>query len=1195
MIKRRIGLWATGWALCCAVALARAQDAERVIKLGLTGRDAEKNNAEFRRYSRMMPVYREAGIEASRVELSGFERRDVAEERLLEELRGFHVVHLAPHHEGVTRITDAHRQRAARVGAVLAKYVGEGGGLFVQPVAVRYPGDQDEEYWNLVFEALGMEILHEGAFDKSRVFRAKTLHETTFWHTANIAPHPVTEGVRRLYLPLHAFGPFPGLVAMRYTDDWTVVARGEAEAQSYRSGLPGAPNDINIDLPGTYAAEPPVAAARVLGRGRIFCYPISPLYTGLNHRNPLWPDVVESRGDVDGGRPSDSMRLQMNAYRWLAEPALQNEQLGGYEPEPHRPVRFPPSVEWDRFRFGEPDGGVEGFAYADGQRPGFTAAATGIRGIAGVRTALTDGEGSVADFVRAAREAGLSVIVFNEPLELLTPETLEQLKHECAAESVEGEFYACPGVEFTDGIGNRWAFWGEKVKFPVPSFESGGRSYVQWDGQRVRHYGQYVMDCGYCASALLDYRQLRDNGAHPENLWWFWHYLPWVYDGEERVAENVDEWLFGLRDLRWSAIQSYTRIRSPGEVAAAAGRCFTGFRDLPSAVQALNTRCSPYFRARDAGQQVSQGPVIALWQAVNPQMEQHWNFTRGAQRVRLKFVVRSDAGIREVKVHDADRGVFRRFTGGGERELAREFEAVHDRQRYLTLEVVDVEGRRAFSWYLLIFCYKEDLARCGDNLNILGPTTLIWHPDRSQMFPLAKQFRNGIEFALQGWDTGSPALGVEVPTIQAWEMIHFADTGWYPHRYTLDLMLGKIMDVALSSHNVQMASMEMTRLVETHDSERPSPALATVTRDVEDAEYFHRTHTIVSPRDRADHYVIWNHRRRREGLQDYRGAFMWHEGEIRFKRDAVLDGALPVPLAWVRVPVDLRSNRGNLLIVADRDRGVCVRGVVDEEQPLHLQGRLRPGGYAAWMSSTVGYYGLFAPAGEDLRYQAVLPGFAGLKVGLGERGREVSAGEVWQYRFAVGTFADPAVGNERLEHSARVLNMGGGTDGYSVDLEVGTLVDAVFFFTVEATDHEALFRLGPQDVLIELPIRVNGLVDNGCAAVYSERRGWFRYVPVVEGTAWFQEDIGKANRMWAGNVFVCDRPEVRMTLVVDGQAEGRPPRLEVHNPTREAVRAEVRSPAHTPVFGGVSAAVGIPAGASVWLRFEDGGLAPEDG
>ncbi|MCG2660783.1 MAG: hypothetical protein L6437_11130, partial [Kiritimatiellae bacterium] len=694
--------------------------AEPKVVLGLGSGDAAKYNVEFMQFGRMLPLYKEYNIQASLMEGAGLYSRDETEEQLYQTFKQYHVIVTGSTPEGVYKFDDTFRKRAAVVGKALARYVQEGGGLLVQPVPVRYPGSDDEKYWNLVYAPLGLEILHEGVFDKTRAFEGMSLGTATFWFTRNIQAHPVTEGVSGLCLPLLGTGPYPGTVAMKYSPEWEVLVRGEKEARSYRSGTD---NKINIEVEGAYTSTPPVLAVRAFGKGRVACYPISYIFTGCNYGNPLWAHVVETKGDPDSGRPSDSMKMQMNAYRWLAAPAMKIAGFGTYKPEPYKSVQFPKSVNWDALQFGKPFGGDPNFTYPDGQKPLTLAPpSASVRGIFGAHTAYTDGKGTVAQYVQAAKRAGVACLVFTDPLEKLTPEKLAKLKADCAEASKAGDFYACPGIEFTDGMGNRWAFWGEKIVFPDASFQKGKHTYVQWDGQKVNLYGQYIAACGYVGSALLDYQQLRKNGAHPENLWWFFHYLPLVYDHGKLIADNYNDYLFGLRDMRRAAIASFTRITDPAEVAEAAGLCFTRFNSLPNAKAALNTRCGAYGEANASGQFVSQGPVIVSWEAINQQMEDNWKQTRGAQRVRLKFTVKSDVGIADVKVHDADRGPIRRFLGHGEKTLAREFELVHDQQRYLTLEVSDTAGKRAFSNYILLFCYKGGLFRCGDNLNILGPT-----------------------------------------------------------------------------------------------------------------------------------------------------------------------------------------------------------------------------------------------------------------------------------------------------------------------------------------------------------------------------------------------------------------------------------------------------------------------------------------
>jgi hypothetical protein len=111
-------------------------------------------------------------------------------------------------------------------------------------------------------------------------------------------------------------------------------------------------------------------------------------------------------------------------------------------------------------------------------------------------------------------------------------------------------------------------------------------------------------------------------------------------------------------------------------------------------------------------------------------------------------------------------------------------------------------------------------------------------------------------------------------------------------------------------------------------------------------------------------------------------------------------------------------------------------------------------------------------------------------------------------------------------------------------------------------------------------------------AVYSTVRPWFRYVPVQDGTAWFQEPIDKINEMWVGNVFVTDQPQVKVTAVIDGSDEKAKPFVELHNPTDKPLTTKVWSPAGTPRFAGLAATVELPAGDGVRLQIADGALMP---
>lgn len=438
---------------------------------------------------------------------------------------------------------------------------------------------------------------------------------------------------------------------------------------------------------------------------------------------------------------------------------------------------------------------------------------------------------------------------------------------------------------------------------------------------------------------------------------------------------------------------------------------------------------------------------------------------------------------------------------------------------------------------------------------------------------MQKQFVNGADEVIAGYDTGSAALGLRTPIVLPWSMIRIREEpDWYPNGYRLKKGIARYLDVSLASYNIQIAIMTMKNMTEIYETpDRPVPALGSILRDQGEIKYLERSHTIVAPMHRQDMYVTWNFRRAREGQKDYRGGFIWREGEIRFKNHVTLQGKIPIPLVTMRCPYDPNQSLGDIAIVTDSKLGTRVFLLRERNQTLRTSGRLKPGGYATQMPTVVGYNGFLSPNDMDFAYESIHKGWPGsFRIGLGRDGQKVSVGTVMKYRYAIGTFANPNGGNDLQEHTIRAMNFDGGTSGYPIEIKVGRLTDTTFFFTANAVNNEALFKLGPQDLIIDLPIKVVGVNDNGCCAVYSTKRKWLRFIPVLNGTAIFQEPIEDANEMWVGNIFVADTKALKITAVIDRQAPGRHPFVEVDNPTNEEVATVLCSP-HTPRCSGVSA------------------------
>ena len=1124
------------------------------IKMGLTRSDGEKYNHEFVNYSAEAAYFREQGIEPALFDLHKLCYGKVNFLQLYSQLKKHHAIILRTNCESISTYDAQDRENAKAVAKALSMYVKAGGGLILQMSAVRYPNDEDELFWNDCLKPFGIQILHEGIYDptNSQMTRIKFNLSKEMSYTRNIKPHPVTRGVKGLLLPLYSYNNFPGTPAFKFSRDWQVVVRGEKTAESYQNDRLN--NRFKPTKPGTYKSAPPLVAVRAFGKGRIVAIPINKLYTGMNYKNFFWGNQVEYKGLP--GKPSNAMLLFANAVKWAAENSIKNPELGKYKAAEYSKVKYPEKVSWDNMIFAQP-------------------AKKTVKGTWGLHSNLTDGKGTVADYAKAAKAGGLSFIVFSEPLELLSCAKLKKLIAECKAVSND-EFYACPGVEFSDAAGNRWTAWSERIKWPVDTFKKDKYTYKQWDGEKINHCGKYMFNCGLSGFALLDYKKLRENGSYPENMWWFFNIIPKVYDGGKLIADNSEQMTFAHRDLRWVYPITFNRIKSPGQLKQAVKTGITVFNNLEWAKKALNKRCAPVYFARAGQEYITNGNIKIDWQMINGQMENNWLYTRGAQRIRCSFTVEAPAGVKFVKVVDGFGGTIRNFAGNGAVKLKKELEFSNSRKHALWLEVTDNNNHTAISHVERIWCYKQGLFRCGDNLNILGALGMYWHPDRNQMLPIIKKFHNAEMYSVMGWDRAN----ADCPLPETWPLntVDIEGVGNYPPN-NRNQISGTRMRVDLASHDVQMVTMRMDELMERFDTpERPGPGSCTISRKIKDNEYFSRTDSMYAFRDNADFFIIWNHRRLREGLENFKGSFILHEGEFKFKKDIVLAGTVPIKLLRLNTPFEA-GRAFNKLVVDDLKRGRISIEIKADKEPRSYSGVIKPGGYLAVMNSPVGYIGIMTPHNQKLSYSFRWPGT--VLLGLGESGQKIEKGRLVKYRYLAAVLTDTADNAGQLQQLVKTYNLDGGSKGYPLKVKTGKLLGAEIFLTLQADNYEAVFTAGPAETVIDMPIKVKGIQDNGCAAIYSSMHPWFNFVPVVKGTAILQESIAKANDIWLGNVFVAENPDTKITLVKDGQDEGRKAFLVIHNPTDKIIKTKIYSPANTPVFGGKSFSVTIPAGDSI--------------
>ncbi|MBQ6470396.1 MAG: hypothetical protein IJJ33_00300, partial [Victivallales bacterium] len=880
MFKRL--LWLS--AICGTVVMAGEP------KLGISLMDARKFAVEYEQYSDEAKHFHQANITSTYLEHRYFHPDEPS---LLKELpallREFNVVWVRAYDEGIRVLNDDKRAYATRLGEVLAAYVQEGGGLLLEPSAVRYPSNDDERYWNIVLESFGLHQKHEGlsAGKHDRSLECKTGWKSRFFFTDSIALHPVTAGVRGIWVPVQSYTHYAATPLIACDEGWKVIVDGGQNGGS----VPGDPhtNAICLDVTGSVSSHAPVVAVREFGKGRVLVLPIHRIHTGDNLGKPSWAHIVETRGAE--GLPSDLMLLLTNAVKWLAQPNLDKPGFGTWSPKPFRKIAFPASVEFDSVMFKSD-------------------ASPCAVGIIGAHSSLSDGGSTVAEYVQAARKAGLQFIVFADPLEKLSTERIDALKQECQAVSSD-KFLAVPGIEFTDGAGLRHFFVGEKIAWPDEKpFTKGDFTYRLWDGERVRFFGKYVNQCGCLPSGFIDYRQFDSLRIRRENLWWFWLVPLAVYDGNNLVADNGLEYPRALHDLRVVMPTPFTRIHHAAEVAGAADCAVLKVKDLESARRIVSNTFSIRFPAERGMAHVVFGKGHAVdvlsWQVINDQMDPRLLHTRGVQRAIGHFKVASPNGIREVRVMDSTRGVFRRFDGGKAPLLERSFEIVHDRQHYLFLEVEDNAGGSAVTHVVQVFDYKQGLFRCGDNLNILGPLGYWWHPDRNQLLPPVKQLRTAELASVQGWDRAQ--ADCPLPSVDPLSNLFIEGLGPIFTGQPADPMPAMSMDVRLAGNDLQIVDAVMDEQAESfNNASRPGPSFSSPARILGDNPWFIHRQRLYSPRDRMDHHVAWDHRRLRESLENYDGSWTWFEGEIEFRQDVTLDKNVSVPIELGRLCMEPRN------------------------------------------------------------------------------------------------------------------------------------------------------------------------------------------------------------------------------------------------------------------------------------------------
>ncbi|MCL2518783.1 MAG: hypothetical protein FWF15_09490 [Oscillospiraceae bacterium] len=1151
-----------------------------------------------------------------------------SQEEAYNQLKEFDVVFLDnPYEIGLDPIT--HANQAKYANAALKKYLNNGGNVILLLQPTRYQTD-DWLFANMVYDGLGIELMKEGIFDEGTQFSTKISplwDLQIFFTTDNIAvDNRLTNGVNSLTFPKFFDSSTPGCIAASYSDEWTILARGGPTSKSYGLSTAGTGLDLDLSMNGTYGTgEAPVAASREYGNGKMLAVSIQARNSVFNYGKSAWYNICEETGNPSSSAGSGNTRLIMNAIEWMTENYKDYPDVGTFN-IPY--ASSEPEIIY-------PDKWIAGGDIGQNRQPrkpgiDWLAPAPGISGIVGVKTTYSSGTSTVAEYAEAAQAAGLAFIVFTDDLKYMTEEDLENLKADCAANTT-GKFYCCPGIEFTDESGNDWAVFSDRIKFPTETFPraylSAYEAYpdhvfnkdpdiIQWNASEGIMYnvGHYWWYNNFPSNILLNQSTLEERGMNPEWLWYYYHVAPYVYDVKkgkaEQVEDNFSSYLTANRNMFRVEAISYTRVYSATDVVTAAETCVTTARSLgttnSNGLRAwLNNPYSKIGGDFEAYAYIAQGvnaPKIQLWKDGWWRQADLPLSIRGVQQLPMRFTVTSEIGISEVRIHDADIGIIRRFvpqTVEETKKFTKEFNMTHDRDHWLTLEVIDIDGNTAVSYPINMFCYKTSIFRCADNYNLLNGIGLVWH--FWQYMSMAQDYQGTPDDELTGFDTSNRLAALSQYSIVAPTYIHTAE-GLYPS----DGYCIAEMQVRLAGKDVKVCESVTGPVVEGFDSShlngktdisRDSPPHIPVPKTIEENDLYERREYAYYMQNRANMFTKWDYQRYYEGSKDYEGGVVWHEGTITFKKDVTLTSDVPIELIRM-VATGVLEGRNKSILVTDNQLGLMK---YDEFKNPTLNGKLAPGGFIVGFPMDHNNAVITGNDGDLLTYSVVNgeEGYSVITIGLGIDMMKVSAGQTLTYKFAVLTTGEPYGADENYYRdlfSDIQRYFGLGDSGINAQALVGTKNGQQMFLELTADKNEVVIDFAPTKMMIDLPIKVKGIIDNGSAAVYSAAHPFYRYIGVgnfgdVRDTAILQEKIDGGGKVWIGNIFLSDNPDIKFTVADCGIWNDPTPFVEMFNPTDADITTTITCPDNVPALeielAGKSIIVTIPAGASIKVNFAD--------
>jgi hypothetical protein len=620
---------------------------------------------------------------------------------------------------------------------IVEKFLDQGGGVFLMARSL----NADETFRPLI-ERWGARIPHERIVESDPERLAATPHmgpSQKLWFTDNIVDSAVSEGVEQVWLPLTPLYSAVQTMPIQVNEEWQVVLKGGASARTvpFRAdeGTMTAPSGALRREGGV--AEPDLFAIRTYKSGRIAFCSIWPQFSIGQGTRWLYDRRVLDKGI--GDRPSDFGRLIENTLAWLATSVGDRRGVGGFTTDTRRlePPNERPGVKQAFVARAQARKVTAESALKVARRRGSL-----YRGLIGAQTSLGAGEGTVEEFARAARQAGLQFVVFLEEFSRLTPEELDRLVRETEAHSSK-DLQLYPGYWLETNTGNRIFLFGRGLEAPPPDLIVDGRLNQQYQDPATGNYvnrwsplidwaGHRMMAGGRVNIGYFGFAD-RPQAQRVSDLRLYSMLALRLFRDGAFVEDNLDAYLRSAEGTIPPVPAAVHLLRSPAGLVRAAGE------DVGVTYAQASSIDSLWDALGYAGQYAAPnvfaggGPRIEAW----PLARQFYTFAAErfvAEAAWLPAPIRvsSSVGLKEIRLYDGTR-LHRRFLLDGERQFERVLELPASVQQTLVLVAEDVRGGQSVSTALRtwkggglapVFC-ADRINHCDSNpLMAKGPGSI---------------------------------------------------------------------------------------------------------------------------------------------------------------------------------------------------------------------------------------------------------------------------------------------------------------------------------------------------------------------------------------------------------------------------------------------------------------------------------------